>query len=390
MYPRKINESTFAVGAIDWDRTLFDALIPLPYGTSYNAYLVKGSDKTALIDTVEPTKLNVLKSNLDHLNIDKIDYIISNHAEQDHSGSLPEMLNLYPMAKLVTNKKGQDMLLPLLDIPPEKIQLIEDRQTLSLGDKTLQFIFAPWVHWPETMFTYLEEEQLLFSCDLFGAHLASSELYASNNENALQEAKRYYAEIMMPYGGRIVKHLETLKEFKIKTIAPSHGPVYDKPEEIFTAYHEWVSGELKNEVVIIYVSMHGSTEKLVYRLADELVKRGISVTPFNTVTTSLGDLALSLVDAKTVIIASPAFLMGPHPNIVSAAYLMNILKPRTKNVGIAGSYGWGNKMVNQLTEMLKDLTVEYLPPLLIKGHPREEDNEQIEALAEKIYQLHQS
>ncbi|MCK4893182.1 MAG: FprA family A-type flavoprotein, partial [Calditrichia bacterium] len=289
-----------------------------------------------------------------------------------------------------TNKKGQDMLLPLLDIPPEKIQLIEDRQTLSLGDKTLQFIFAPWVHWPETMFTYLEEEQLLFSCDLFGAHLASSELYASNNENALQEAKRYYAEIMMPYGGRIVKHLETLKEFKIKTIAPSHGPVYDKPEEILTAYHEWVSGELKNEVVIIYVSMHGSTEKLVYRLADELVKRGISVTPFNTVTTSLGDLALSLVDAKTVIIASPAFLMGPHPNIVSAAYLMNILKPRTKNVGIVGSFGWGNKMVNQLTEMLKDLTVEYLPPLLIKGHPREEDNEQIEALAEKIYQLHQS
>ena len=339
MYPRKINESTFAVGAIDWDRTLFDALIPLPYGTSYNAYLVKGSDKTALIDTVEPTKLNVLKSNLDHLNIDKIDYIISNHAEQDHSGSLPEMLNLYPMAKLVTNKKGQDMLLPLLDIPPEKIQLIEDRQTLSLGDKTLQFIFAPWVHWPETMFTYLVEEQLLFSCDLFGAHLASSELYASNNENALQEAKRYYAEIMMPYGGRIVKHLETLKEFKIKTIAPSHGPVYDKPEEILTAYHEWVSGELKNEVVIIYVSMHGSTENLVFRVADELVKRGISVTPFNTVTTSLGDLALSLVDAKTVIIASPAFLMGPHPNIVSAAYLMNILKPRTKNVGIVGSFG---------------------------------------------------
>lgn len=390
MYPRKINNRTFTVGAIDWDRTLFDALIPLPCGTSYNAYLVKGSEKTALIDTVEPTKLNVLQSNLDYLKTDKIDYVISNHAEQDHSGSLPDMLGRYPMAKLVTNKKGQDMLLPLLDIPSDKIQLIEDRQTLSLGDKTLQFIFAPWVHWPETMFTYLVEDQLLFSCDLFGAHLASSEVYASKNQNSIQEAKRYYAEIMMPFGGRIVKHLETLKDFQIKIIAPSHGPVYDNPEEILKAYHKWVSGDLKNEVVIIYVTMHGSTEKLVFRLADELVRKDIPVSPYNTVTASLGDLALSLVDAKTVIIASPAYLMGLHPNIVLAAYILNTLRPRTKYVGVIGSFGWGNKMVNQLTEMLKDLKVEYLPPLLVKGDPGQEEQEQIETLAGEILQLHQS
>jgi flavorubredoxin len=390
MYPRKINDHTFAVGAIDWDRSLFDALIPLPYGTSYNAYVVKGSDKTALIDTVEPSKREVLKSNLSNLNIDNIDYIISNHAEQDHSGSIPDMLDLFPMAKLITNKKGQDMLLPLLDIPSEKIQLIEDRQTLSLGDKTLQFIFAPWVHWPETMFTYVVEDQTLFSCDLFGAHLASSKLFASENENTIQEAKRYYAEIMMPYGGRIVKHLETLKEFNVKTIAPSHGPVYDQTEQIFRAYHEWVSGELKNEVVIIYVTMHGSTEKLVFRLADELVKKGISVSPYNTVTASLGDMALSLVDAKTVIIASPAYLMGPHPNIAYVAYLINTLKPRTKNIGIIGSFGWGNKMVNQLTEMLNNLNVEYLSPLLVKGDPGPEDFEQIEALSKQIQQSHQT
>ena len=252
------------------------------------------------------------------------------------------------------------MLLPLLDIPAERVQLIEDRQTLSLGDKTLQFIFAPWVHWPETMFTYVVEDQTLFSCDLFGAHLASSKLFASENENTIQEAKRYYAEIMMPYGSRIVKHLETLTEFDIKTIAPSHGPVHDQTEQILSAHQEWVSGDLKNEVVIIYVTMHGSTEKLVFRLTDELVKKGISVSPFNTVTASLGDVALSLVDAKTVIIASPAYLMGPHPNMAYIAYLINTLKPRTKNIGIIGSFGWGNKMVNQLTEMLNNLKVEYL------------------------------
>jgi len=390
MYPRRMNKNIFAVGAVDWDRTIFDALIPLPYGTTYNAYLVKGSEKTVLIDTVDPAKMVVLKNNLNFLNIDRIDYIISNHAEQDHSGSIPDMLDLYPMAKLLTGKKGQDMLLPLLDIPPERIQVVEDRETLSLGDKTLQFIFAPWVHWPETMFTFAVEDKILFSCDLFGAHLASSELYASKNENTLQEAKRYYAEIMMSFGGRIAKHLETLKDFDIKTIAPSHGPVYEHPEQILNAYDEWVSGDLKNEVVIIYVSMHGSTENLIFRLADELVKREIPVTPYNMVTASLADLALSLVDAKTVIIGSPAYLMGPHPDIVYAAYLMNSLKPRTKNVGIMGSFGWGNKMVNQLTEMLKDLTVEYLPPLLIKGHPRQGDYDQVQALAEKIQELHRS
>ncbi len=390
MYPRMMNENIFAVGAVDWDRTLFDALIPLPYGTTYNAYLIKGSEKTVLIDTVDPAKLAVLKSNLNNLNIDRIDYIISNHAEQDHSGSIPEILNLYPMARLLTGKKGQDMLLPLLDISPERIQVVEDREILSLGDKTLQFIFAPWVHWPETMFTFAVEDRILFSCDLFGAHLASSELFASKNENTLQEAKRYYAEIMMPYGGRIVKHLETLQDYDIKTIAPSHGPVYDHPKQIMNAYHEWVTGDLKNEVVIIYVTMHGSTEKLVFRLTDELVKRNISVTPFNTVTASLGDLAHSLVDAKTVILGSPAYLMGAHPNLVYAAYLINTLKPRTQNVGIIGSFGWGNKMVNQLTDMLKDLTVEYLPPLLVKGNPRHQDYLDLVALAEKIQQVHQS
>ena len=390
MYPRKINESVFAVGAVDWDRTLFDALIPLPYGTTYNSYLVKGSENTVLIDTVDPAKISVLKRNLNSLNIDHIDYIVSNHAEQDHSGSIPEILDLFPMAKLLTGKKGQDMLLPLLDIAPAKIQVVEDRETLSLGDKTLQFIFAPWVHWPETMFSYLVEEQLLFSCDLFGAHLASSELYASKNEHTIQEAKRYYAEIMMPYGTRVAKHLETLKDFKIDTIAPSHGPVYDQPEQILSAYHEWVAGDLKNEVVIIYVTMHGSTEELVFRLTDELVKRNISVTPLNTVTASLGDLALSLVDAKTVILGSPAYLMGAHPNLVYAAYLVNTLKPRTQNIGIIGSFGWGNKMVNQLTDMLKDLTAEYLPPVLVKGQPRQEDNDQIKALADRIQELHRT
>ncbi len=386
----KIKEDIFSVGAIDWDRTIFDALIPLPYGTSYNAYLVRGSSKTALIDTVEPAKWNQLQKNLEALNIDKIDYVISNHAEQDHSGSLPLLMETFPEATLITGKKGRDMLVPLLNLTEDRIQLIEDREELSLGDKTLQFIFAPWVHWPETMFTYLKEEEILFSCDLFGSHLATSKLYTSENENFLLEAKRYYAEIMMPFANRIVKHLDTLKNFSIKIIAPSHGPVHDKPEIILSHYADWVSDRVSNEVVLIYVSMHGSTEHLAMILADALIDRGIRVKPFNTISASVGEIALSLVDAATVVVASPAVLMGLHPNIVYATYIMNSLRPKTKFAGMIGSYGWGNKMVDQMKQLTGDLVVEFLDPILIKGYPQAQDYEKIDDLAGIIYEKHKS
>jgi flavorubredoxin len=389
MSVQKIKENIFYVGAQDWDRTLFDAFIPLPNGTSYNAYLVKGDQKTALIDTVDPAKTETLFKNLEEIGIKHIDYIISNHAEQDHSGSIPMVLERFTNAQLVTGKKGQDMILPLLNIPEERIRIVEDRETISLGNKTLEFVFAPWVHWPETMFTYLQEDQILFSCDLFGSHLATSQLYASQNPQALQEAKRYYAQIMMPYGSRIPKHLETLQAYQISLIAPSHGPIYDEPGKILNAYQDWTSEKVKNEVILLHISMHGSTQIMVSHLIDRLVELGLTVKPYNMVSADLGEITLSLVEAATIVLGSPAVLMGAHPDIVYAAYLINALKPKTKFVGIIGSFGWGNKMVNQLTEMLKDLKVEFLPSVMTKGHPSSEDLAALDKLTETIAQKHQ-
>jgi len=182
---RQLKTDIFAVGAIDWDAKLFDRLIPLPDGTSYNSYLVRGSEKTALIDTVDPAKTDILLGNIVSAGIDKLDYIVANHAEQDHSGSLPDMLLLYPDAKVVTNPKCKEMLKDLLDIEDDKFLTFEDGQELSLGDKTLKFIYTPWVHWPETMSTYLPEEKILFSCDFFGSHLATSSLFVE--DEAAQE-----------------------------------------------------------------------------------------------------------------------------------------------------------------------------------------------------------
>ena len=200
MAVRKLIPNVHCVGAIDWDRKIFDELIPLPDGTSYNAYIVKGSEKTALIDTVDPHMEKDLTDNLKDLEVNKIDYIISNHAEQDHSGAIPTILKMFPESKVVTNEKCKNMLMDLLPVEEDRFIIIKDMETLSLGDKTLEFMLAPWVHWPETMFTYLKEDNILFTCDFLGSHLATSELYADFDDFKIYEdAKLYYVEIMMPY-----------------------------------------------------------------------------------------------------------------------------------------------------------------------------------------------
>ncbi len=245
MAVRKIKSEIFSVGAIDWDRRLFDELIPLPDGTSYNSYLIKGSEKTALIDTVDPDKEVELMNNLKKLNVKNIDYIIANHAEQDHSGTIPKILELYQNAKVVTNKKCKSMLMDLLQIPEEQFVVVADRETISLGNKTLKFILAPWVHWPETMLTYLLEDKILFSCDFFGSHFALSDIYVQDKAKVYESAKRYYAEIMMPFRNNIKKNLEKISDLEIEIIAPSHGPIYDDPEFIIDAYKDWISDKCK-------------------------------------------------------------------------------------------------------------------------------------------------
>ena len=385
---REIARGVHYVGAIDWDRRLFDELIPLPDGTTYNSYLVKGESKTALIDTVDPTKERVLVGNLTKLGVKTIDYVVSQHAEQDHSGSIPRILELYPMAKVVTNEKCKEFLKDLLLIPEEKFITIKNADKLPLGGKTLQFIIAPWVHWPETMFTYLPEDKILFTCDFLGSHLASSNLYAADEAKAYVAAKRYYAEIMMPFRPFVRSNLEKLKKLDFRIVATSHGPVHDKPKFIIDAYDDWSSDEVKNVVLIPYVSMHGSTEKMVAHLTGALMDRGISVKPFNLTRTDLGELAIEMVDAATIVIGSPTVLAGPHPAVVYAAFLVNALRPKTRFASIIGSYGWGGRTVEQLTGMLTNLKVEVIAPVLIKGHPKEEDYNALDRLADEIVIKH--
>jgi flavorubredoxin len=374
------------MGAVDWDRRLFDSLIPLPDGTSYNAYLVQGSGKIALLDTVDPAMTDVLMAQL--ADVTKIDYIVAQHAEQDHSGSIPAVLARYPDAQVVTTPKGKEMLIDLLPIPEDKFIAVKHGETLSLGDKTLRFIHAPWVHWPETMVTYLPEDRILFSCDFFGSHIATTELYVTDEGRVHEAAKRYFAEIMMPFRSAITKNLERVKALDIELIAPSHGPIYNRPAFILDAYDEWVSGEPKNIAVVAYVSMHGSTQTMVDFLVSALAERGVHVEQFSLPVTDIGKLAMSLVDAATLIVGTPTVLVGPHPAAVYAAYLANAIRPKAKFATVIGSYGWGTKAVETIAGMIPNVKAEILPPVYCKGRPREADFEALRALAETIAAKH--
>jgi len=385
---KKISDTIYNIGVIDWSRRLFDELIPLPDGTSYNAYLVVGSEKTALIDTSDPSKPEEFRRGLEGLPVKKVDYVIANHAEQDHSGLIPLVLKKYPGAKVVTNEKCKEILLEHLPLKTEDFIVVSDGQTLSLGNKTLRFFFAPWVHWPETMLTFLVEDRILFPCDFLGSHYATSEVYSDDSQRIYRAAKRYYAEIMMPFRSFVQKHLATVRGLDPVLICPSHGPVYKNPNFILSAYESWVSDDVEPRVLIPYISMHGSTEAIVDHLVNAFVQKKMEVIPLNMSVSDLGELAIDIVDASTLLFATPTMLLGPHPQMLYTMVLTNALKPKTKYLSLVTSYGWGTKVVEAAKGALGNLKAEWVGPITIKGFPKAKDYEAMDRLVDLIVKKH--
>jgi flavorubredoxin len=384
---RRIRDGIRWMGAVDWDRRLFDSLIPLPDGTSYNAYLVEGNEKTVLLDTVDPTMTNVLMLQLE--DVPRIDYVVSHHAEQDHAGSIPQVLEKHEDAQVITTPRGKGMLIDLLGVAEERFVSVDEGETLSLGNRTLEFIHTPWVHWPETMSSYLHEERILFTCDFFGSHLATTDLYVTEEWRVYEAAKRYYAEIMMPFRRVIQRNLDKVEEREIGLIAPSHGPIHDRPALILDAYRDWLSEKPKNEVVLPYVSMHGSTEKMVEYLVSALAERGVKVHQFDLAVTHIGKLAIALVDAGTIIIGTPTVHVGPHPLVVYVTHLANMLRPKARFASVVGSYGWSTRVVEQIAELIPNLKVELLDPVLCEGFPHDEDFQALDRLADAVAARHE-
>jgi flavorubredoxin len=388
MKARRLKDGIYWVGAIDWDRRVFDSLIPLPDGTSYNAYLVQGSDKVALIDTVEPQFADVLFARLESLGVERLDYVVINHAEQDHSGSLPLVLERFPDAEVLCTAKCQAMLPDLMDLPAERVRAVADGEVVELGELDLSFIHFPWVHWPETMLTYVPQARTLFSCDLFGSHLATNALVSSDPMEVKLAARLYYAQIMMPFRKMIARNLPRVEALRLELICPSHGPVHPWPDGILKPYREWVGDSVRNHVVLPYISMHESTRMMVDHLIDALTDRDVRVSRFDLESADLGKLAAALVDAATVVLATPTVLGGPHPHAMHAAYLTNLLRPKVQFASVIGSFGWGGRSVEQIAAALGTLKPQFLDPVLSKGRPSADVRAQLDELADTIAKNH--
>ncbi|MGQ9581936.1 MAG: FprA family A-type flavoprotein [Thermoplasmatota archaeon] len=376
----EISDGVYWVGARDRDRRLFDGLIPLPQGTTYNAYLVRGAGGAALIDTVNPGFEPELEARVRRIMpLEELDYVVMNHAEPDHAGAIPYVLERSGRALVVATEKGARMAQTQYGVPEGRLKIVREGERIDLGGKTLRFIEAPMLHWPETMFTYLAEGRVIFTCDFFGMHTAHG-FYDDDVPELIPFAKRYFGEIMMPYRAMGRAGLEKVRALDVSIIAPSHGPVHRAPRRIMEAYAAWTAGETKNKVILVYVSMWGSTEKMVGAMAETLSAEGVEAVVYNLTTSDIGDVARDLVDSRGIVLGAPTVLNGMHPLALHAVNLVRALRPPLKYGAVLSSYGWSGGAVKQAAEVLGPMKIELLGVVDVRGPPSADDMRRVEEL----------
>jgi flavorubredoxin len=353
----EIKPKIYWVGAIDWNIRNFHGY-DTRRGTSYNAYLII-DDKITLIDTVKHYLFDEMLSRIKEIvNPNKIDYIISNHVEMDHSGSLPKIKKESPNAKIITSTRGQKGLLRHYKKDLD-FQVVKSGDTLNIGKRTLHFVHTPMVHWPDSMVTYVSSDKLLLPNDAFGQHIASNHRFDDNFEWGIlrEEAAKYYANIVMPYGDQVKKALETVTELDIDMIAPSHGVIWrSKIPEIIKEYKKWANYESENKALIIYDTMWGSTEKIAYSLMEGLSESGINVSLRNLKNTHISDIITDIQDSKLILLGSPTLNNGMMPSMAGFLTYLKGLRPRNRIGFVFGSYGWGGQAVGEIENVLKDLS----------------------------------
>ncbi|MBM3133476.1 MAG: FprA family A-type flavoprotein, partial [Chloroflexi bacterium] len=376
MSTNQLTPGVYWVGAIDWDIRNFHGY-STHRGSTYNAYLIV-DEKIALIDTVKapffPEMLRRIKEIVDP---GKIDYLISNHVEMDHSGSLPMILKEAPRAQLITTEKfGEAGLKKHFGIE-RPMMPVKEGSTLDLGKRTLAFVPTPMLHWPDSMVTYSPHDEILFSNDAFGQHLASSGRFDDEVDGAvlMQEATKYYANILMLFGHLIPGAVKKLGGLKIKMIAPSHGIIWrSDPGKIISAYVDWSSGKTTSKALIIYDTMWHSTAKMACAIADGLTAEGITIKVYNLTTSDKSDIMTHVLDAKALVIGSPTLNNGMFPSVAEFLCYLKGLKPKNKIGAAFGSYGWGGGATKAMIPEMQQAGIEIVEPeLTLKWVPEERE-----------------
>jgi len=353
----EIKPDIYWVGGIDWDIRNFHGYLT-QRGTTYNAYLII-DEKITLVDTVKHYLFDELLSRIKEIvDPSKIDYIISNHVEMDHSGSIQKMLQLCPNAKVITSTRGEKGLKRHYK-KDLNFKVVKSGDTLNIGKRTLHFVHIPMVHWPDSMVTYIPSDNLLLSNDAFGQHIASSERFDDAFEwgTLQEEASKYYANIVMPYGDQVKKALEVLNELDINMIAPSHGIIWRSYiPQILKEYRKMASYESDDKALIVYDSMWGSTEKMAYKLQEGLEESGIPVTMRNLKTNHISDIITDVLTSKMILLGSPTLNNTMLPTMGGFLTYLKGLRPKNRIGFVFGSYGWGGQAVGEIEKIVKDLS----------------------------------
>ncbi len=369
MNPQEIKKGIWWVGAIDWNvRTFHGHTYSTARGTTYNAYLIE-DEKTALVDTVYgPFAQEMIERIKARIPPEKINYIIANHVETDHSGALPALIKLCPKAKVFGTAKCKEGLYRNY-YGNWDFQVVKTGDTLKLGKRTLTFLEAPMIHWPDSMFTYCADEELLLPNDAFGQHYATSERFDDEVDQAelMDEAAKYYANILLPLGSIILKKIEEVQRMNIpiKMIAPSHGIIWRKdPMKIVNAYVRWAKNETQKRVVIVYETMWNSTERMARLIAEGIIAAGVDVKLFNIAASDRTEVIKEMLDAKGYIIGSSTHDNDMLPAIAGFLEFLKGLKPKNRIASAFGSYGWAGGAVANIENVLKETGIAIAQPSL--------------------------
>lgn len=382
----EIKKGIYWVGAIDWDLRNFHGYLTQK-GSTYNSYLIV-DEKITLVDTVKSYCADEMIKRISSIvDPSKIDYIVSNHVEMDHSGAISKIVELAPNVEIVSSAKG---VIGLKEhyYKDWNFKIVKTGDKLELGSKSLDFVLTPMVHWPDNMVAYMPEEKILFSNDSFGQHLASSERFDDEYpmDIVMEEAKKYYANIVMPFGMQVQKELNDAKSLDIELIAPSHGLIWRKNvNEIIEEYTKWATNEIEKKAIIVYDTMWGSTEKIARAIQSVFEEKGYKTGLYNLQYTHISDIMTEVLSSEYVCVGSPTLNNNLLPNVSGFLTYLKGLAPKQRKAIAFGSFGWGGQSVGQVAKILEEAKFDVIDSLKYKYIPTEEKlSEIIENLKEKI------
>jgi flavorubredoxin len=367
----ELKNGIYWVGAIDWNIRDFHGY-STHKGSSYNAYLVVG-EKTALVDTVKTPFFDEMVGRIRGIIApEKIDYLIVNHVEMDHSGCLPLFKKAFPQMEVLCSPRAEGELKLHYEgeIP---LRLVKTGDTLDLGGKTMTFVEVPMVHWPDSMLTYVKEAKVLLPNDAFGQHIASTERFDDELgwDELYADAAKYYANIVMPYGPQVLKALEALQGIEIEVIGPSHGIIWRKYiPEIVATYERWAKGETKQKALVVYDTMWGSTEAMARAIYQGIVEEGVTARLYRLGSSDKSDIVKELLEAQGLALGSPTLNNGIFPSVAEFSAYIKGLRPKGRIAAAFGSYGWGKGATTKALaadlqaagmEVMEELQVQFVP-----------------------------